>query len=110
MNDEAPRPYTEDELREMLLDHVRNVVIYWTNVSERDPTRGPISIRRRCEGVAFSILSMLDGCATDIPGFDLVAQPHEDDKDYYRGMGENWVEPGTTISTALHEFLWKDKT
>jgi hypothetical protein len=47
---------------------------------------------------------MLDGSAMDIVAFDLVARPHEDDKEYCIDKGENWVEEGTVISTTLHEY------
>lgn len=97
-----PRAYTPEELRDMLLDHMRGVAAYWADVNP-----GSMSVKERIEGAMFSTLSMLDGCTMDICAWDLVARPHEDDKEYLRSQGENWIEPGTVISTALHEFWHK---
>lgn len=102
-----PRALTEEELRDMLLDHVRALSKYWAELPVLDKATGrELTAFDRCEGVAFSILSCLDGCSY-LPAFDLVAQPHEDDKEFHRAEGENWIEPGTTISTMLHEFFYK---
>lgn len=100
---DAPRAYTADEVRDMLLDHIRASARYWAELPDFDKATGRgITVQDRCEGVAFSILSTLDGCSY-LPAFDLAACPHEDDKAYHQSEGENWIEPGTTISDMLHE-------
>lgn len=93
----TPRAYTPEELRGKMLDHVRLMVQYWADLPGLDTVA-------RCDGVAFSILTMLDGSA-DLPVFDLVARSSDEDKQYYVEKGENWIEDGTTINEdcMLHE-------
>ena len=45
------KPYTEEEVREMFLDHIRYLCSYWARV-ERD------SEKEMLEGLAFSILNI----------------------------------------------------
>jgi hypothetical protein len=94
MNKE-PRAITSDELCNQVISHIKLMAWYWANLKDKTDLE-------KCEGTAFSILTMLDGC-TMLPAFDLVAQPHESDKAFCIENDENWIEPGTTISTMLHE-------
>ena len=77
-----PREYTAEEARQMLIKHISHVVDYW---AEQDGSPEWI-----CQGVAFSILTMLDGCAGMLPGFLIAPSPHEDDREYNIEHGENW--------------------
>lgn len=98
-----PRAYTPDELRDHMLEQIVAYSRYWAELPDTDRATGRTkSIADRCEGVAFSILAMLDGDSM-LPGVNLVFQPHEDDKEYHISQGENWIEPGTTVSDTLHE-------
>ncbi len=97
-----PRAWTPDELRDSLLEHVRQIAHYWATNAQSG------NLADRCDGVAFSILAMMDGCTIGIPPVDLVFRPHEEDKQYHIDNGENWIEDGTTISDALHEHYYKD--
>lgn len=96
----TPRAYTPEELREQFLDHFRLMAQYWADL----PGLDNIS---RCDGVAFSILSMLDGSA-NLPVFDVIARSSPDDKQYHVEKGENWVEDGTIINEdcMLHEIYY----
>lgn len=96
-----PRALTPEELRDQLLANIRQIGRYWSR--HKDPT---MTIEDRVNGALFSMLSTLDGCSTDLPSFDLVAQPHPDDKAYHKKNGEDWIEPGTTISNCLHEHFY----
>ena len=101
-----PRPYTEDEVRDMLIDHIRATARYWASLPEKDKATGrEITVLDRCEGVAFSILSTLDGCSLSLPPVTLKLDPHPEDKGFLSENGENWFEPGMEISTMLHEFF-----
>jgi hypothetical protein len=93
----APRAYTPEELRGRVLDHVRLMVEYWATLPNLDT-------RSRCDGVAFSILTMIDG-SSELPPMALVAISSDEDKEYCVENGENWVEHGTVINddTMLHE-------
>jgi hypothetical protein len=102
MSDE-PRAITADELRDELLDHMRHMARYWANVDSDDFK----TVHSKIEGFAHSVLVMLDGCSDGLPAFDLVAKPHEDDKQYNIDNGEDWIEDETRIINMLHEYWYK---
>jgi len=77
------RQYTDDEVREMLSTHIFNLIDFW----EKNSTRA--TVREKLSGLAFSILSTLDGCS-DLPAFIVAPDPHQDDKEYHIQRGENW--------------------
>jgi hypothetical protein len=63
------------------------------------------------EGLCHSIQAYLDGRTMDSPAIDLVLSPHDTDKAYYVGKGQNWFEKGMVINTdSLTEnfFVVKD--
>lgn len=96
---EEPRAYTAEEATEKFLDHIRMLVDYWDGLPERDAqTR-----KDRLSGIAFSILTLLDGDTMVLPGCKISLAPHADDKEFLRGQGENWFEPGTELTWPLHE-------
>jgi len=97
-----PRAYTEDEMRDQFLDAVRRIARFWADLDENKT-----SMQDRCDGVAFSVLSLMDGCNIGLPPVDLVFRPHPSDKQYHIDEGENWIEDGTTLSTMLHEHFYK---
>lgn len=100
-----PRAYTADEVRDAIIAYARMTASYWAGLPSADMVTGKtLTTQERCDGVAFSILSMLDGCSAYIPAITLKLDPHEDDKDLLRSEGENWFEPGMEISFALHEY------
>jgi hypothetical protein len=103
-----PRAYTEDEVRDMILAHVRRITSYWGNLPDVDPATGDVlTIKDRCEGVAHSILVLLDG-GTGMPAITLKLAPHPDDKGFRRSEGENWFEPGMELGGALHERFYTE--
>lgn len=57
---------TPAEIRQQLVEHIRVMVDYWTNLPG-------LETAARVDGVAFSILTMLDG-ASALPRFSLTAQ------------------------------------
>lgn len=98
--------YTADEVRDMLLQHLVHIARYWANLPDVDKATGRThTVQDRCEGVLFSVLSTLDGASMNLPGFDLHAMPHPEDKAFLLAEGERWIEPGTVISDTLHEHL-----
>jgi hypothetical protein len=64
--------------------------------------------RGRIQGALHSWLSLIDGVVGGMHGFDLVAVPHPDDKEFCRGEGKNWSEPGTVINEQdmLNDLLY----
>lgn len=98
---ELPRAYTSEEVRDQILDHLRDLVDYW---ADPDIAKG-YDTKERLSGLAFSILATLDGCS-DLPAFTLVPCPHEDDKEFHISEGENYFD-STPVNFALHEFWHK---
>ena len=94
------RAFTEREVLDSLMDSLVAIPGYWANVSN-------MGVEEKLSGAVFNVLSILDGDTIPIPGFNLVACPHQDDKQYCISQGENWIEPGLVISTALHEHFSK---
>lgn len=102
------REYTKTEMREKFLNSVRNITEYWATTeldSEND------NVKYRCEGVAFSLMVLLDGGSGGSPGYLIISTTHPDDKEYHIKRKENYY-PDTTnemenadIGDALHEEL-----
>ena len=106
------RAYTEEEIRDMFLKQVAGLALYWATLKPN--LNSPIADDRRektplerCNGLAFSILSLIDGSSIAMPGVHLSIQPHPDDKAYHQTQGDSWFEPGMVFNAddALHE-LW----
>jgi len=107
IEDRKPRAYTAEEVRDQLIEHIWSHIRYWG--SHDGSNVNPDRPKDDClEGLAHSILVMLDGCAADMPAFKLVVDPHPDDKEFRRGEGEDWFEPGTELEFMLHEHLYRD--
>lgn len=96
----SPRAYTQEEIKEQFLKHIAGLVDYWENVP-RDTTREKLS------GLAFSILSVLDGCAMSFPKFVVASDPCPTDKEFHQDRGKNWypniLDEICDISGNLHE-------
>lgn len=98
-----PRAYTTEEARDMFLRQVAQIVKYWGD-DARTPT-----VRGKLEGIAFSMLTALDGGSIGLPRCAIVPLPHEEDEAYLRSVGENFhpyvelPEGVPDIGGALHE-------
>lgn len=91
------RAYTSDEARDIFLANIKSIVNYWAHLSDKD-------VEEKCDGVAFSILTLMDGEHLDMPSVDISLAPHPEDKDYHLGEGENYFEYGMIINEyPLHE-------
>lgn len=91
------REYTAEEVRQQVLEHVNNMVSYWS-------THPGITVEERCDGVAFSVLSMLDGCA-GLPAFRVSVKADPEDREIRMLEGQNWYPPGLAINEdcELHD-------
>lgn len=102
-----PREYTEEEIREQFLENIRAYVRYWDKLPDK-------STKERLEGLAFSILAVIDGSTAELPAFVLAPFPHEEDKEFRRNRGENWYPENhqasvkADIARGLHE-LFRNK-
>lgn len=99
---DSPRPYTADEIRAMFLRHVWEMIDYWD--SEKPDKREAM------EGLAFSLLTALDGGLIQLPPFLVIPSSQPEDKEYLRSQGENWFPPFVVgdpepcdIGGGLHE-------
>lgn len=92
-----PRAYTAKETLDMYDAAFRDAARYWARQSDLSP-------EDRCDGVRFSIMSILDGCGF-LPSLTLSVSPHPDDKAYHIECGENWFEPGQIVNANenLHD-------
>lgn len=97
------RAYTEQEVRDHLLEHVRSLVTYWENESRQPDVRGKL------EGLALSILTALDGEAVCLPGFKVTPLSNSENRAYYRCQGENWYSSRTDVAGCLHEQFLRGK-
>lgn len=93
------RAYTEEETRELFLEHVRDLVDYW-NAQKVDR-------KEAIEGIAFSILTVLDGSTIALPGFRVSPICPEEDVKYYKKSGKNYYDESIDIAGCLHEHFYK---
>lgn len=98
------RAYTKEEVREKFLDQIRTYIWYWAKLEDYFHQ----TIESKLEGLANSILAIIDG-STTMPPFDLIVRPHSEDKEFLIGEGENYYEDGMVINndTMLHEIFYK---
>jgi hypothetical protein len=75
------RVYTTEEIQQQFLAKIRAYVAYWDTHS--------LSKQDALDGLAFSILNILDG-STDLPGFLVAPHPHPDDSAYHQIEGTNY--------------------
>ena len=70
---------------------------YWAELPSKTP-------QERCDGLAFSILNIIDGNTMKLPSMDINLAPHPEDREYHIELGENWYEPGMLVNDCqLHE-------
>lgn len=105
----SARAYTEEEVREQFLAHLRFMTRYWATIPEIHTATGQtLTVLDRCEGVAHSMLTAIDGLSMGLPAFKLTVNPHPDDKKFHQDEGSNWYEPGTEITTEyLNDLFYK---
>lgn len=91
------RAKTAEEAQAEFLQAVRGIAQQWADVPHH-------TVQERCEGVAFSILSLVDGTSVGFPSLDLVLRPHEEDRQFAIDNGDDWYSDGQVINESyLHE-------
>jgi hypothetical protein len=78
------RAYTPDEVQEKFLRQVWRYISYWERESRAETSQA------KMEGLAHSILSMIDGSNIGLPAWILAPLPHADDKAYNQANGEKY--------------------
>lgn len=100
LNSESPRALTEDEVRDLFLNAVAGIANYWATTNLEDG-----SAKSRCQGVAFSILALLDGSNIGLPGMKVIPNPAAEDEEYLKNEGKNWFPDDVDIGGGLHELI-----
>lgn len=95
----GPRALTAEEARERVLEAIRARIDHFGTQDDRP-------LKSRLEGLAHSILAVLDGEADGIPAFRIVCAPTGTDAAYHRERGEKWFSLGEDIG-PLRPFLFK---
>lgn len=102
-DESTPRAKAPEEVRDDFMDTCRALADYWAS-----PQVARGSCHERLSGLLHSILCVFDGVSGGLPAFDIAASPHPDDKEFCRGEGEDWIEPGTVINDCmLHDLLYR---
>lgn len=98
------RQLNEEEIQEKFLNHVRFMVEYW---GEGLDELGKSKLR----GLAFSILSAIDGCSSELPPFILTPLCTKSDVEFYKKNDMDYypISPKVTcdIAGTLHENFHK---
>jgi len=98
------RELTTDEVRAEFLKHVQAIIRNWETVKLAEN-----SVRARLEGLAFSLLVLLDGGSVGLPAFIVAPCPHPADREFHQEEGTNWWPENdweaakANISGGLHE-------
>jgi hypothetical protein len=101
------REKTVDEVRDEFLANVRDYVNFWEYESSRKDSLSKLN------GLAFSILALIDGEGGDSPGFILAPAPHPDDKQYNINQGHNYYPENhesdikCDIGGSLHDLFYE---
>ena len=82
VNKDGPRELTKEEMVNELLGHVQSCVDYWEGLEGK-------SSKEKLEGLAFSLLVMIDGGAQVGP-FNLTPVISDDDIEYLKAHNTNW--------------------
>jgi len=103
----GPREFTTDEVREQVVNHVHVMVRYWAGLDGSNvPSES--TVEERLDGLAFSILAMLDGSNLTLPRFIVAPDPHPSDRQFHVDNNECWYPENVAdvrgdISGSLHE-------
>jgi len=95
------RRLTADEVRGRFLRAI------WANVHEWAKSARCKNEQEKLEGLAFSILAILDGVVGFIPRFKVTPAPHSEDEPFLRAHGKDWYPADVDISGELHEAFYR---
>ena len=79
-----PRVMTKEEVTTAFLRAVRGCITYWLKEAREPSTKGKL------EGLAHSMLVIIDGGHGEMPAFVLAPLPAKEDKEFCRSEGRNW--------------------
>lgn len=93
------REIANDEAREKFLERVRYIAAYWQQAHK-------VTLKEATEGVAFSILVLLDGGSAEMPAYKVIPSPHPDDRAFQESEGKDYYPTPAlenNIAGQLHE-------
>jgi hypothetical protein len=89
------KPISKEQLRLQFRNSIRMYAREWASYPNK-------TLQERSDGLAFSILALLDGSDVNLPAFDLVARPHPDNEAYHKAHGQDWIVDGQVINDDVH--------
>lgn len=94
---------TVEEARHLFLTHVAVLVDYWEKESRVKTSQ------EKLEGLAFSLLTMLDGGSAGLPGYQIIPRSYQQDVEYAKEQGYDYYPENIDITQdqALHEEIYK---
>lgn len=92
------REYTQEEVQDKFLAHVRSLIKYWNSVEGQTTSE-------KLDGLAFSIMVAIDGGAGGLPSFVLAPFPHESDRQYHIDNGENYYPEDPIVKCNIAGYL-----
>lgn len=87
------RPYTQEEVQYLFLEQVQKAVQFWKGSTVSEGTK--------LEGVALSILGILDGTSVHLPGFIVAPNPLPCDTEYYRDLCTKWYPENHAVEYLI---------
>lgn len=93
-----PRVLTKEEIQAQLMDHFAYLVTYWDKTSA--------SSTGKMVGLVHYMMKTFGGFGVDLPSFDMVTAPHEDDVKEERNQGKNWMPNGLDINDGNLDIRW----
>lgn len=98
---------TVEEIRRQFIEMVLADIDYWDRQAKVDTQR------ERLEGLACSLLVILDGDSAGLPAFVVAPDPHPSDRAYSQETDQDWfpevgaARPACDIAGRLHELLYE---
>lgn len=99
---------SEEQVKKEFINKVQEYIDYWVGIKSQN-------IRECANGVAFSILNIIDGTIGDLPKFILAPNPHIDDKQFLIKNNEDYYPENNNskikcdISGDLHTLFTTSK-
>lgn len=86
---------TKEEVQYEFITYIKELVNYWDSVETK-------SSKEKLNGLAFSILTALDGESANLPAFIVAPEPHKDDKTFREKQGKNYYPENQSDSVKCN--------
>lgn len=95
---------TQDEARDKFIAHMWAMVEWWEKEDRCSSTRD------RLAGLMHSFFAALDGRTLELPGCQVIPDPHPEDREYHISNGEDYypdAKEGMDIAGSLCERMYR---